>query len=153
HSWSSGSRPSRLISFDWFPAVPGLRPGTELGAESNDDDSVVDELTKQGHIRQAQMFRAWEGPEQVQTRPGSPAQMEGGRCDGAPEAAASASSASASARIASAVGASVIRVVIRPVLAPARIEGTFLRPVARAMESGISRSRSRGGRTKRSEPG
>src|SRR5699024_89463 len=126
HSWSSGSRPSRLISFDWFPAVPGLRPGTELGAESNDDDSVVDELTKQGHIRQAQMFRAWEGPEQVQTRPGSPAQMEGGRCDGAPEAAASASasassasasasvsvSVSASARIASAVGASVIRVVI-----------------------------------------
>src|SRR5699024_476941 len=128
HSWSSGSRPTRLISFDWFPAVPGLRPGTELGAESNDDDSVVDELTKQGHIRQAQMFRAWEGAEQVQTRPGSPAQMEGGRCDGAPEAAASASSASAasasasasaSARIASAVGASVIRVVIRPVLAPA----------------------------------
>src|SRR5699024_1933817 len=118
HSWSSGSRPSRLISFDWFPAVPGLRPGTELGAESNDDDSVVDELTKQGHIRQAQMFRAWEGPEQVQTRLGSPALMEGGRCDGAPEAAASASSASASARIASAVGASVIRVVIRPVLAP-----------------------------------
>src|SRR5699024_6250232 len=145
------------ISFDWFPAVPGLRPGTELGAESNDDDSVVDELTKQGHIRQAQMFRAWEGPEQVQTRPGSPAQVEGGRGDRAPEAAAASSSASASAsasaRIASAVGASVIRVVIRPVLAPARIEGTFLRPVARAMESGISRSRSRGGRTKRSEPG
>src|SRR5690625_5581456 len=33
-------------------------------------DRVVVELTKQGHMRQAQMFRAGEGAEQDQTRPG-----------------------------------------------------------------------------------